>query len=247
MEGQEAGFIVYPAIDLRAGQVVRLMQGDPARQTAYGNDPGSMALRWLDAGAKWLHVVNLDGAFGEPDQQNRSALRRILEVSAQAGAQVQFGGGLRSLADIEGAFLLGVNRVILGTVAVEAPELAAEALQRYGSQRVGLGLDARQGKVQVRGWQAGSALDALTLGKQLFDLGFRLAVYTDVDRDGAGSGVDASGARLLAQHTGLDVIASGGVAALEDVRLARHAGLKGVIIGRALYDGRVSLQEAFTC
>lgn len=247
MEGQEAGFIVYPAIDLRGGQVVRLVQGDPARQTAYGNDPGSMALRWLEAGAKWLHVVNLDGAFGEPDQQNRSALRRILEVSAQAGAQVQFGGGLRSLADIEGAFLLGVNRVILGTVAVEAPELAAEALQRYGSQRVGLGLDARQGKVQVRGWQAGSALDALTLGKQLFDLGFRLAVYTDVDRDGAGSGVDASGARLLAQHTGLDVIASGGVAALEDVRLARQAGLKGVIIGRALYDGRVSLQEAFTC
>lgn len=247
MEGQEAGFIVYPAIDLRGGQVVRLVQGDPARQTAYGNDPGSMALRWLEAGAKWLHVVNLDGAFGEPDQQNRSALRRILEVSAQAGAQVQFGGGLRSLADIEGAFLLGVNRVILGTVAVEAPELAAEALQRYGSQRVGLGLDARQGKVQVRGWQAGSALDALTLGKQLFDLGFRLAVYTDVDRDGAGSGVDASGARLLAQHTGLDVIASGGVATLEDVRLARQAGLKGVIIGRALYDGRVSLQEAFTC
>lgn len=242
-------FTVYPAIDLRRGQVVRLVQGDPTRQTIYGNEPGAVARRWLDAGATWLHVVNLDGAFGQGDRENQAALRAILAEAGRASppGKVQFGGGLRSLAELEGAFALGVNRAILGTAAVEDPSCVDQALQKFGGERVALAIDVHQGQVRVRGWQQGSRVDPIALGRWFAGLGGRTAIYTDISRDGLGSGVNVAAARQLAEAGRLAVIASGGVSSKEDVQRVRQAGLDGVIVGRALYQGQVDLKELLSC
>lgn len=239
-------FTVYPAIDLRAGQVVRLSQGDPARQTVYGDDPADVARQWLAAGATWLHVVNLDGAFGERDQKNRAALGAILAAVGERG-RVQFGGGLRALDDVARALELGVSRAILGTAAVESPDLVGEAVVRYGAARVGVGIDACDGQVRVRGWVREAAVNAVTLGQDLYQRGVRTVVFTNIARDGVGSGVDVAATRRLAAATGLSVIASGGAASLADVRRTRAAGLSGLIVGRALYEGQIDLQEALRC
>ncbi len=238
-----SGFTVYPAIDLRRGRVVRLAQGDPDRETVYGSDPAAVAGRWLAAGTAWLHMVNLDGAFGEGGQANLEALRAILAT----GAQVQFGGGLRSLPDVESALEMGVARVVLGTAAVESPDLVAEALARFGPDRVAVALDVRDGRVQVRGWVEDAGRAAVDLAAELAALGLRTVVHTDVARDGVSRGLNVDASRRLAQATGLEVIASGGVASLEDIRAAREAGLAGVVVGRALYEGRVRLEEALRC
>jgi len=233
-------FTIYPAIDLRGGRVVRLKQGDPGRETQYAADPLVVAQRWRDAGAAWLHVVNLDGAFGESGPANQDALARILTV----GLPVQFGGGLRAPADIRRVLDLGVARVVLGTVAVENPALAAAALAEFGPERVALGLDARDGVVQIRGWQQAAPLLAADLAQQWADGGGRWLIFTDIARDGVGAGVNVEATAALAQVAGLHVIASGGVAALDDVRRVKAAGLSGVIIGRALYEGQIDLAEA---
>jgi phosphoribosylformimino-5-aminoimidazole carboxamide ribotide isomerase len=232
-------FIVYPAIDLRGGKVVRLAQGDLARQTVYGDDPAAVARRWLADGATWLHVVNLDGAFGEAGAANASALERIVAT----GARVQFGGGLRSLADVERVIELGVARAILGTVAVENPALVSEAIERFGPKSVGVGVDARDGRVRVRGWTEDSGVDTVVLGSQLRSIGVEIVVFTDVARDGIGTGVNVGATLELARAAGLRVIASGGVAASDDVQRVREAGLAGVIVGRALYEGQIDLRE----
>jgi phosphoribosylformimino-5-aminoimidazole carboxamide ribotide isomerase len=242
-------FFVYPAIDLRSGLVVRLSQGDPDRQTVYGDDPGAVARRWLGLGAHWLHVVNLDGAFGDPDAKNRDALLSILKAAADAGGDrhVQLGGGLRSLNDVEHALTMGVSRAIIGTAAIETPQLVAEAVARFGAEQVGVGIDARNNKVRVRGWTRSVATDPVSLGADLVNRGVSTVVFTNIARDGVGTGVDVNGTRRLADKTGLSVIASGGVASLEDVRRVKDAGLSGVIIGRALYDGTIDLEEALKC
>jgi phosphoribosylformimino-5-aminoimidazole carboxamide ribotide isomerase len=237
-------FVIYPAIDLRAGEVVRLKEGDTARMTAYSNNPSEMARRWLSAGASWLHVVNLDGAFGESDTANRLALQDILRATKEFDARVQFGGGLRSLDGIEAVLSLGVSRAILGTIAIEQPPVVAEAIQNFGVERIAVGIDARDGLVRVRGWKEGSAIAAIELAIQMQALGLRTAIFTDVSRDGLGSGLNISVTRELADVSGLDIIASGGVNTLEDVVAARNANLAGVIIGRALYEGTVNLKEA---
>lgn len=236
-------FTVYPAIDLRRGQVVRLKQGDPARQTTYSHSPAGVARRWLQAGAIWLHVVNLDRAFGEVSDENLKALHAVLAT----GAQVQFGGGLRSLADVEAAFELGVQRVILGTAAVENPEMVQQAVSYFGTERVAVGIDARQDQVQVRGWVQDAEINSLTLAVRLSDYGVTTIIVTDISRDGMGQGVNLALTRSLAQQTGLAVIASGGVTSLKDVRQVRQAGLQGIIIGRALYEGQFTLDEALQC
>lgn len=232
--------IVYPAIDLRGGKVVRLRQGDPARQTVYSSDPAATARRWLEAGAHWLHVVNLDGAFGESGDGNLSALEAILSL----GARVQFGGGLRSLEAIARALDLGVSRVILGTIAVENPSVVAQALARFGAERIAVSIDARDGLVRTRGWQAESGVPALDLALRLRTLGLRTVIFTDIRRDGLGGGLNLAASRELAQASGLEVIASGGVHTIEDVRAVKEAGLAGVIIGRALYEGTIELASA---
>jgi len=236
-------FTVFPAIDLRGGQVVRLQEGDPARQTAYDSDPAVAARRWLSAGAGWLHVVNLDGAFDQPDSANTNALRVILAEAAQFGARVQFGGGLRSLKALEDAFALGVSRAVLGTVVGEDPELAFEALRRWGPERIAAGLDAREGLVRVRGWQQSTPILALQLAQDLRAAGLRWLIFTDIARDGLQTGINLAATRELAQRSGLNVIASGGVRSAEDVQAAREANLAGIIIGRALYEGTVKLEE----
>jgi phosphoribosylformimino-5-aminoimidazole carboxamide ribotide isomerase len=241
----EDRFTVYPAIDLRGGQVVRLSQGDPARETRYDRDPAAAARRWLSAGARWLHVVNLDGAFDQPDALNRQALLSILEAAQEYSAQVQFGGGLRSLAAMAEALSLGVGRVILGTVAIEQPDLAFEALQRWGAEQVVLGLDAREGLVRVRGWQEGAARSALDAARSYLPYGLRWLVYTDIARDGLQTGLNLPATTELAQATGLRVIASGGLRDMADIDAARAAGLAGAIAGRALYEGALPIDQLF--
>lgn len=242
-------FTVYPAIDLRAGQVVRLVQGDPQRQTVFSDDPGTMARHWIAAGARWLHVVNLDGAFEEQDNLNRAAIEQILQArrSFQPQPGVQLGGGLRTLGDIQRAFSSGVQRVILGTAAVEAPEVLAEAIERYTSTKVAVAVDVKDGKVRLRGWVSESQLDPLALCKNLAGQGVTQIIFTDVSRDGTGAGLNLATATTIAQATGLSVVVSGGVRTLEDVRQVRRRDLAGVIIGRALYDGAISLAEALAC
>lgn len=235
---------VLPAIDLRQGQVVRLQQGDPARQTTYKPNPDAVARHWLERGARWLHIVNLDGAFEVEDAPNRRALRRILEQTMPVDANLQFGGGIRTMSDMDRLFGMGINRVILGTAAARNPDLAGEAVRHFGPERILAGVDVRDGKVQVRGWTEGTNLDPLDYGSRLRELGLTLAVYTDISRDGVSRGFNAAACRAFQEQTGLNVIGAGGVATLDDVRRARDAGLTGIIIGRALYEGSVDLAQA---
>jgi phosphoribosylformimino-5-aminoimidazole carboxamide ribotide isomerase len=233
-------FTIYPAIDLRGGKVVRLKEGDPTRMTSYSDDPAETARKWLGEGASWLHVVNLDGAFGEGDNANRAALESILKL----GARVQFGGGMRSLDSIEAALSLGVSRAILGTIAIEQPTIVADALTRFGAEQIAVGIDARDGLVRTRGWKDNSGVSAIDLALQMRTVGLGTVIFTDVSRDGLGSGLNIPSTRELAERSGLDVIASGGAHTIEDVRAAKGAGLAGCIIGRALYDGTVDLRTA---
>ena len=233
-------FTIYPAIDLRGGKVARLKEGDSARMTVYSEDPAETARRWLDAGARWLHVVNLDGAFGENDDANRIALESILKC----GARVQFGGGLRSLEAIERALNLGVSRVALGTIAIEQPGAVENALEKFGAEKIAVGIDARDGLVRVHGWKDNSGIFATDLALQMRIFGIDTVIFTDVSRDGMGHGLNISATRALAEISGLDVIASGGVHTLDDVSAARDANLSGVIIGRALYEGTIDLKDA---
>lgn len=237
-------FVVYPAIDLRAGKVVRLKEGDPGRMTTYSDDPDAIARHWLETGARWLHVVNLDSAFGEGDKANRLALQKILQVAKEFDAHVQYGGGMRSLEAIEEVLSVGVSRVILGTIAIENADVVADAIRKFGAEQIAAGIDARDGLVRVRGWKDNSGILSINLALQMQTLGLRTLIFTDVSRDGLGSGLNITSTRELADASGLDVIASGGVHTLEDVIAARAAYLAGVIIGRALYEGTIDLKEA---
>jgi phosphoribosylformimino-5-aminoimidazole carboxamide ribotide isomerase len=231
---------IYPAIDLRQGRVVRLMQGDPDRETQYADDPLHIARRWQTAGTDWLHVVNLDGALDESGRQNLAALERVLTT----GLKVQFGGGMRDLNGIRQALELGVNRAVIGTVAVENPALVEAALAEFGPERIALGLDARDGIVRTHGWKEDTGITAVEMGQQWAAKGVRRVIFTDVSRDGMGTGPNLDATVELAQATGMHVIASGGVASLEDIQRTHEASLSGVIIGRALYEGSVVLEEA---
>jgi phosphoribosylformimino-5-aminoimidazole carboxamide ribotide isomerase len=239
-------FIVFPAIDLRHGRVVRLQEGNPARQTNYDPDPVQAARRWLNQGAKYLHIVNLDGAFGEQSEANRNALIAMTQTAQEFSAQVQFGGGLRSLDVIDDALCLGVSRVVLGTVAVEHPELVQAALARWGAVRIAAGLDARDGMVQVRGWQQASGVPVHELAQKMANIGLRWLVYTDITRDGLQTGLNVHATVELARQTGLAVIASGGVSGWEDIENACSAGLPGVIVGKALYENKFEADELFS-
>lgn len=237
-------FELYPAIDLRGGQVVRLRTGDPGQQTVYNNDPADAAKRWLSSGAGWLHVVNLDGAFGEADNANQAALEAVVRTAQTLGAQVQFGGGLRSLAALKTVFELGVSRAILGTVLVEQPDLLPAALQIWGADKIAAGIDARDGEVRVRGWQEGSAVNAKELAVKLAGQGLCWIIFTDISRDGTGFGANLNETAELAQESGLQVIASGGFSQLPEVLSAKQLGLSGAILGRSLYEGKIDLKEA---
>jgi phosphoribosylformimino-5-aminoimidazole carboxamide ribotide isomerase len=240
-------FTVFPAIDLRHGRCVRLRQGSAEAETVFSEHPAQVAGRWQDEGATWLHLVNLDGALESPETwtgPNLVALHAILGVTR---VPVQFGGGVRSLDSLERLLDLGVARVILGTIAVSQPELVAQAVSRFGPDKVVVSLDARSGLLATHGWVATSQVRAAELGIRLRSDGLATVVHTDVTRDGMLSGANITASVDLASTTGLEVIVSGGVASLEDVaESACHArdGIAGVITGQALYTGAFSLSDA---
>lgn len=239
-EQTESTMIVYPAIDVRGGRVVRLLHGDPDQETVYGDDPAATAQRWQSAGAAWLHVVNLDGALGEAESA-LDTLRAIAEV----GLPVQFGGGMRSLEDVRRALDAGAARVLLGTMAVAQPDIARAAVNAFGAERIAVALDARGDRVATHGWQEVSTWTPVELGKVFAQMGVIHALYTDITRDGDLSGVNVDATAKLARETGLNVIASGGVATLDDIRRCRDTGnIAGVITGKALYSGAFTLEAA---
>lgn len=232
--------ILLPAIDVRHGRVVRLSQGEAHRETVYGDDPLAVAERFADEGAGWLHLVDLDRAFGEGD--NAALLGRVI-AGLGGRLRVQVGGGFRTLEAIEPMLDLGAARVVIGTAAVRSPELVPAAVERAGSGRLAVGIDARAGMVAIRGWREETGERAADVAARVIAQGIRTLVYTDVARDGMLEGPDLAGAAAL-QALGADVIASGGVASLEDLRRARDAGLAGAIVGRAIYEGRFTVGAA---
>lgn len=234
--------IIFPAIDLRGGKCVRLIQGDFDKETVYSDDPRATALKWQACGAKFLHVVDLDGAkAGSP--QNLDAIKKILDA---VEIPIEVGGGIRTLDDMQRLLALGVRRVILGSVAVENPALVAEAVKRFGDGVV-VGIDARDGFVAVHGWEKSSTARVDDLAKKIVAAGVKTIIYTDISKDGMLSGVNAEIFAALAKSSGAQVVASGGVRSLDDIRnlKARESdGVVGVIVGKAIYTGALDLPAA---
>jgi phosphoribosylformimino-5-aminoimidazole carboxamide ribotide isomerase len=236
-------FNVIPAIDLRFGKVVRLIQGKANYQTVFGNDPINTSQEWIEQGAQWLHVVNLNGAFGEDTSENEAAIKKIITTSKNK-VKIQLGGGIRNINQIKTALNLGISRVVLGTAVIEDPTFGVEAIDKFGGDKIAFGLDAVGEELMSRGWQARSGLRTTVLAEILAKAGAQTLIYTNIQKDGMQTGVDLKNAKQLADHTGLSVLASGGTATLEDVAKVREAELAGVIIGRALYEGKFTLKEA---
>ncbi|MDQ0285926.1 phosphoribosylformimino-5-aminoimidazole carboxamide ribotide isomerase [Desulfofundulus luciae] len=234
--------LIIPAIDLRAGKCVRLVEGRLDRETVYSDDPVAVARLWEDQGARWLHVVDLDGAFtGEP--KNWDMIRGILSA---VRIPVQVGGGIRDMAVIEQLLELGAARVILGTVAIINPGMVAEACTRYGESIV-VGIDARNGKVAIEGWGVTAEKNALELAAEMKGLGVKRVVFTDIWRDGTLKGPNLAVVEEVARSTQLKIIASGGVSSLADLRALKAMeplGVEAVIIGKALYAGTINLRDA---
>ncbi len=231
---------LLPSIDLRHGRVVRLSQGDAHRQTVYGDDPLAIADGFAREGASWLHLVDLDRAFGEGD--NADLIARVV-AGVGSRMRIQVGGGFRTLQVITSMLDAGAARVVVGTAAVRSPELLPAALIRAGAERLAVGIDARAGLVAIRGWREESGERVEDVARRVIAQGIRTLIYTDVARDGMLEGPDIAGAVAL-QSLGAAVIASGGVASLDDLRRVRDAGLAGAIVGRAIYEGRFAVRAA---
>jgi len=233
--------ILYPAIDLKDGQCVRLLKGEMDKATVFNDDPAAQAKSFQDAGCEWLHLVDLNGAFaGEP--VNAAPVEAIL---ARCTIPAQLGGGIRDMATIESWLEKGLARVILGTVAVENPDLVRLAARRFPGQ-VAVGLDARNGMVATRGWAEETDIDVTTLARQFEDAGVAAIIYTDINRDGAMQGPNVAATAALANAVSIPVIASGGVSSMADLQALKDCGapLDGAISGRALYDGALDLSDA---
>ena len=235
--------ILYPAIDLKDGQCVRLLKGDMEKATVFGDDPAAQARSFVEAGCEWLHLVDLNGAFARRPV-NGAAVEAILSA---VNVPVQLGGGIRDMETISGWLEKGLARVILGTVAVENPDLVREAARVFPGQ-VAVGLDARNGKVATRGWAEETDVEVTDLARQFEDAGIAAIIYTDINRDGAMQGPNIEATAALARAVSIPVIASGGVSSLDDLIALRDcgAGLNGAISGRALYDGALDLATALS-
>ncbi|TCP24876.1 1-(5-phosphoribosyl)-5-[(5-phosphoribosylamino)methylideneamino] imidazole-4-carboxamide isomerase [Scopulibacillus darangshiensis] len=235
-------FTIYPAIDLRGGKCVRLYQGDFRQETVYHDEPIEMARSFYEQGAEWLHLVDLDGArSGKPVNADI-----IKDISAAVPVKVEVGGGIRCIENVEDYLKAGVDRIILGSSAISDPEFVKEALRRFPEQ-VAIGIDARDGRVAAEGWLKTSDVSAVDLGKELAAAGAKTFIYTDISRDGALKGPNVEEIQSFAQATGQQVIASGGVSAISDVKeLAANvsAGIAGAIIGKALYTNVLTLADA---
>ncbi len=232
--------ILYPAIDLKDGQCVRLLRGDMAAATVFGDDPAAQALKFQDAGCEWLHLVDLNGAFaGVP--VNGAAVEAILKA---VKVPAQMGGGIRDMATVEMWLARGLARVILGTAAVENPDLVRQAARAFPGQ-VAVGIDARAGFVATKGWASATTVQAVDLARSFEDAGVAAIIYTDIDRDGAMGGPNIPATEALARAVRIPVIASGGVSRMEDLTALRATGvIAGAISGRALYDGAIDLGAA---
>ena len=232
--------IIYPAIDMRGGKVVRLKLGDPTRQTVFGDDPVAMAAHWQGLGAQWLHVVNLDGAL-----EAASVPLGLIRAMANRGLNVQLGGGIRTRDAVAAALDAGVARVVIGTAAVESPPLVESCIAEFGSEAICIALDSRDGYITTRGWTESSKQTPAEFGLRLAVVGVRHALYTDVSRDGMLNGSAVDSTIQLARDTGLLVIASGGVQSVAELRtLAASSVVGGAVIGMALYTGQLSLPDA---
>jgi len=229
---------IYPAIDIRGGKCVRLKQGRYDDITIFSDDPVKMALQFQNAGAKYLHVVDLDAARGDSD--NREIIKAIAK---ELGIPVQVGGGIRTMADIEEVLGFGVSRVIIGTSAVKDPEMVKEAVEKFGN-RIAVGIDARNSFVAIEGWEKTSQLKAVEHAKNMEALGVQTIVYTDIATDGMLAGPNILAMSEMVRKVRIDVIASGGVASLKDIRRLKEVGVAGVIVGKAIYTGDVDLRKA---
>ena len=234
--------IIYPAIDIRGGRCVRLTEGRFDAETVFADDPAEMALKWAGLGAEFLHLVDLDGALAG-EGKNVPVIERILQ---SVSIPVQLGGGIRNLETIEKLLSLGVTRLILGSAAVKNPQLVEEACKKYPGH-IAVGIDAKNGDVAIEGWGKGSGVAATELAKKIAAYGVETIIYTDISRDGMLSGVNVEATAALARSCGVPIIASGGVASLEDIRRVKAVeadGVQGCIIGKAIYTGAVNLKEA---
>ena len=229
---------IYPAIDIKNGNCVRLQMGDMEKATQYGK-PSKMAQKWQSMGAQFLHVVDLDAAFAG-EFTNHDAVEQILSVLK---IPMQLGGGIRSMNDIDIRLQMGINRVIIGTAAFEYPELVEEAAAKYPG-RIVVGIDAKDGKVATRGWATETDADPAELAKAMKKRGIDTVIYTDISRDGMLTGPNVKATKELAAQTGMNIIASGGMSTIDDVADILSAGVEGVIIGKALYSGSIDLKEA---
>ncbi|MGH7724133.1 MAG: HisA/HisF-related TIM barrel protein [Candidatus Eiseniibacteriota bacterium] len=233
---------LYPAIDLLEGKLVRLERGAREAATVYDLAPVEAVRRFAEAGARWLHVVDLNRAFGD-GSSNVETVRQVVEEASRKGMRVQVGGGLREPEDLEAVFTCGAARVVLGTVAAVNPGLMVGLLERFGG-RVAVAIDVKEREVVVRGWTQSTGRAAAELAGELTRMGVKRIVYTDVGRDGLLGGPDVKGAAALAKATGLSVILSGGVGSLEHVTEAAKAGLDGLVVGKSIYDGRIDVASA---
>lgn len=231
---------LYPAIDIKNGQCVRLRQGVFNDTTVYANEPYSVAKEFEAAGAKFLHVVDLDGAL-KGTGANEEALKRIVE---NVGIPVEIGGGIRTMQDIEHRLDLGVARVILGTKAVESPEFVKEAVEKFGADKIVIGIDAKDGFVAIKGWETISSTDAVTLALSMKELGVKTIIYTDISKDGMLCGPNFAQTARMVEATGMNIVASGGVSCMNDLIKLEEIGVEGAILGKAIYEKKVDLKEA---
>ncbi|SET73170.1 1-(5-phosphoribosyl)-5-[(5-phosphoribosylamino)methylideneamino]imidazole-4-carboxamide isomerase [Lacrimispora sphenoides] len=231
---------LYPAIDLKDGQCVRLKQGEFKEITVYSQKPEEVAALWQSQGATFLHLVDLDGALA-----GRSVNEKVIKkIADTVSVPIEIGGGIRSEEAIESMLSLGAARVIIGTKAVENPEFIRDMVKKFGQDRIVAGVDAKDGMVAVEGWEKISGITASELCNRMKEYGVRHIVYTDISRDGMLTGPNVEYTKKLTEETGMDIIASGGMSSMEDLRQLYHAGVRGAIIGKALYEKRIDLKEA---
>lgn len=232
--------IIYPAIDIIDGKCVRLTQGKFDQIDVYGDNLIEIAQKWKEAGAKWLHMVDLDGARG----RKNSNPEKIKEVASVTGLLIEVGGGLRDMKSLENVLNNGVSRAIIGTAAVKNPEFLKEAIREY-NDKIAVGIDAKDGLVAIDGWESKSSLQAIEFAKKIQDMGVKTIIYTDISRDGMMMGPNLKAMQAMRDAVAMEVIASGGVSSIEDLQELKDIGMPGVIVGKALYNGAISLKDAF--
>ena len=236
-------FEVIPAVDMRGGKCVQLVQGVPGSEIVSLDDPLAVALDWVGKGAKTLHLVDLDGAI-EGERKNAPIIEKIVEACREKGVSIQVGGGIRSFEDAASLLELGVSRVILGTAALQNPELVKQLASAFGSSCVNVALDAKNGKISIKGWTEECAQTPVEMGRKFEELGAGSLLFTNIDSEGLMQGVNPVPTRELVESVSIPVIASGGVSSLEDLQVLKKTGAAGVVVGSALYTGRFTLEEA---